>query len=321
MLDPVLLQTFLAIAQTRSFTQAAERLGLRQSTVSQHIRKLEEEAGRRLFVRDTHSVTTTADGEAMIEFARGILAANERAERYFAGSQLRGRLRFGASEDFVASLLPEVLREFVRTHPLVEFELTVGLSGELNEKLERGELDLVCGKRRPGEDRGRLVWRDRLAWVTGDLRRLDPSTPVPLILYSPPSITREIALAALERCGRPWRIVCTSGSLSGLARRGARRARRHGCLGRLDPDGPCRASERSRPARSRHRRVRSARRRQNLTRTCRRTRRRDPRERHSGVAGNCKLRHRRYCGVLSFPVTRGPHWRVRWRTTSQGGNS
>jgi DNA-binding transcriptional LysR family regulator len=216
MLDPVLLQTFLAIAQTRSFTRTAERLGLRQSTVSQHIRKLEEETRRRLFVRDTHSVTTTADGEAMIEFARGILAANDRAERYFAGSQLRGRLRFGASEDFAASLLPEVLREFVSTHPLVEFELTVGLSGELNEKLERGELDLVCGKRRRGDDRGRLVWRDRLAWVSGDLRRLDPLTPVPLVLYSPPSFTREIALTALEQCGRSWRIVCTSGSLSGL---------------------------------------------------------------------------------------------------------
>jgi DNA-binding transcriptional LysR family regulator len=194
MLDPVLLQTFLAIAQTRSFTRAAERLGLRQSTVSQHIRKLEDDAGRRLFVRDTHSVTMTADGEAMIEFARSILAANERAERYLAGSELRGRLRFGASEDFVMSRLPEVLREFVRTHPLVEFELTVGLSGELNEKLERGELDLVCG----------------------NPPRLDPSTPVPLLLYSPPSITRDIVLAALERSGRSWRIVCTSGSLSGL---------------------------------------------------------------------------------------------------------
>lgn len=216
MLDPVLLQTFVAIFQTRSFTQAAGRLGLRQSTVSQHIRKLEQEAGRRLFVRDTHSVTPTADGEAMIEFARGILAANERAERYFAGSQLRGRLRFGASEDFVASLLPEVLREFVRTHPLVEFELTVGLSGELNEKLAQGELDLICGKRRPGEDRGRLVWRDRLVWVAGAGQRLEPAAPVPLILYSPPSITREIALDALERSGRAWRIVCTSGSLSGL---------------------------------------------------------------------------------------------------------
>jgi DNA-binding transcriptional LysR family regulator len=216
MLDPVLLQTFLAVAQTRSFTQAAERLGLRQSTVSQHIRKLEAEAGRRLFLRDTHSVAMTADGEAMIEFARSILAANERAQRYFAGSQVRGHLRFGTSEDFVASRLPEVLREFVRTHPLIDVELTVGLSGELNEKLGRGELDLVCGKRRPGEDRGRLVWRDRLVWVAGDLRPLDPSAPVPLILYSPPSITREIALAALERGGRAWRIVCTSGSLSGL---------------------------------------------------------------------------------------------------------
>jgi DNA-binding transcriptional LysR family regulator len=216
MLEPILLQTFLTVAEMRSFTQAAERLGLRQSTVSQHIRKLELEAGRRLFVRDTHSVTVTADGEAMIEFARNILAANERAERYFAGSQLRGRLRFGASEDFVASRLAEVLREFVRTHPLVDVELTVGLSGELNQKLDRGELDLVCGKRRQGEDHGRLIWRDRLVWVSGDQRPFDPSAPTPLILYPPPSITREIALAALERDGCAWRIVCTSGSLSGL---------------------------------------------------------------------------------------------------------
>jgi DNA-binding transcriptional LysR family regulator len=216
MLEPVLLQTFLTVAETRSFTQAAERLSLRQSTVSQHIRKLEQEAGRRLFVRDTHSVTVTADGEAMIEFARNILAANQRAERYFAGSQLRGRVRFGASEDFVASRLPEVLREFVRAHPQVDVELTVGLSGDLNQKLGRGELDLVCGKRRPGEDQGRLIWRDRLVWVSGESALFDPSAPTPLILYPPPSISREIALAALERSGRVWRIVCTIGSLSGL---------------------------------------------------------------------------------------------------------
>jgi DNA-binding transcriptional LysR family regulator len=216
MLEPVLLQTFLTVAETRSFTQAAERLGLRQSTVSQHIRKLEQEAGRRLFVRDTHSVTVTADGEAMIEFARNILAANQRAERYFAGSQLRGRLRFGASEDFVASRLPEVLREFVRAHPQVDVELTVGLSGDLNQKLGRGELDLVCGKRRPGEDHGRLIWRDRLVWVSGESALFDPSAPTPLILYPPPSISREIALAALEHSGRVWRIVCTIGGLSGL---------------------------------------------------------------------------------------------------------
>jgi DNA-binding transcriptional LysR family regulator len=216
MFSPDHLQTFLAVAQTRSFTQAAERLRLRQSTVSQHIRKLEEQAGRRLFVRDTHSVATTPDGEAMIEMARGILSANDRAQRYFSASQLRGRLRFGTSEDFVTSRLPDVLRDFVHTHPLVEFELTVARSAQLNERLARGELDLICGKRPPGDERGRVVSRDRLTWVAAKGYQAPPDAPAPLILFSPPSIMRDIALAALERGSRPWRIVCTSDSLSGI---------------------------------------------------------------------------------------------------------
>src|SRR5215472_17216143 len=174
MLDPVLLESFLAVAQARNFSEAGRRLGLRQSTISQRIRKLEEAAGRRLFVRDTHSVVLTADGEAMEGFARSILEADERARRYFAGSQLRGRVRFGASEDFVASRLPEVLADFVRQHPLVDLALTVDLSATLYQLLDQGELDLVLGKRRGGDDRGRLVWRDRLAWIGTEDARIDP---------------------------------------------------------------------------------------------------------------------------------------------------
>ena len=215
-LDPVLLESFLAVMQTRNFSEAGRRLGLRQSTVSQHIRKLEAEARRRLFVRDTHSVVPTADGEAMEGFARSIIEANERAQRYFAGSQLRGRVRFGASEDFVTSRLPEVLRDFVRLHPLVDLELTVDLSATLYQMLDSGDLDVALCKRRADDDRGRLVWRDRLAWIGTEATRIDPGQPLPLILYTPPSITRTVALETLERAGRPWRVVCSSGSLSGL---------------------------------------------------------------------------------------------------------
>ncbi|MBV9863704.1 MAG: LysR family transcriptional regulator [Alphaproteobacteria bacterium] len=214
--DPVLLNTFVEVAKARSFTEAGRRLGLRQSTVSQHVRKLEQAAGRRLFVRDTHNVTTTPDGEAMLGLAQGILDANDRARRYFAGSELRGRLRFGASEDFVLSRLPEVLRDFIRVHSAVDLELTVALSGALFEELEAGRLDLVLAKRRPGEERGRLVRRERLVWVAINPAVADPDRPLPLILYPPPSISRAIALEALERAGRSWRIVCTSASYSGL---------------------------------------------------------------------------------------------------------
>src|SRR6202012_914092 len=84
------------------------------------------------------------------------------------------------------------------------------------QMLDDGELDLALCKRRTGDERGRLVWRDRLAWIGADATRIDPAQPLPLILYTPPSITRTAALETLERAGRPWRIVCSSGSLSGL---------------------------------------------------------------------------------------------------------
>ncbi|MGI5135741.1 LysR substrate-binding domain-containing protein [Streptomyces sp. CA-106110] len=216
MYDPSQLRTFLAVSQTLSFTQAARRLGVRQSTVSQHVRRLEEAAGRQLFSRDTHSVELTEDGEAMLGFARRILEVHEQATAFFTGTRPRGRLRFGASEDFVLTRLPEILERFRYDHPEVDLELTVELSGTLHEQLAAGRLDLVLAKRRPQDPRGELIRHDRLVWIGAERLRLDPDRPVPLIVYPPPGITRARALAALEEQGRAWRIVCTSGSLNGL---------------------------------------------------------------------------------------------------------
>ncbi|CAM5239841.1 LysR family transcriptional regulator [Streptomyces tanashiensis] len=214
MYEPTQLRTFLAVAQTLSFTRAADRLGLRQSTVSQHVRRLEEATGRPLFARDTHRVELTEDGEAMLGFARTILQAHERAAAFFGGTRLRGRLRFGASEDFVTTRLPEILESFRREHPEVDLELTVELSGTLQARLAAGRLDLILAKRRGTESEGRLVWEDTLVWIGAPGLRLDPDRPVPLILYPPPGITRARALEALEAQGRAWRIACTSSSLS-----------------------------------------------------------------------------------------------------------
>src|SRR5690349_5300700 len=77
-LDPVLLTSFLAVAEARSFTSAGRKLHLQQSTVSQHVKRLEDTVGRRLFVRDTHSVKLTQDGAAMLEFAKRVLEIEHR---------------------------------------------------------------------------------------------------------------------------------------------------------------------------------------------------------------------------------------------------
>ncbi|HEY2205071.1 MAG TPA: LysR family transcriptional regulator [Pseudonocardia sp.] len=217
MFDPVQLRSFVTVAQTLSFTRAAERLELRQSTVSQHVRKLEAAAGRTLLARDTHSVALTTDGEAMREFATAILDTTSRAMAYFGGAQIRGRLRFGVSEDLVLTRLTAVLAAFRRRHPLVDLELTVGLSENLEQQADHGELDLLFAKRSPGRAGGTPVWRDRFVWVAGaDLPPLAATDTVPLVSYPPPSLSRAAAIAALENQGRHWRLACTSDSLSGL---------------------------------------------------------------------------------------------------------
>jgi DNA-binding transcriptional LysR family regulator len=215
--DPVQLRSFLAVARGRSFTGAARELGLQQSTVSQHVRKLERAAGRPLFLRDTHTVLLTADGEAMLGFARSLVDIHEQAQGYFAGSELRGRLRFGVSQDLALTQLPRILRDFRHTHPLVDVELAIELSGTLQRRLKAGELDLVFAKRTAGQTGGQLVYRENLVWLGGGGLRMDDAGPVPLVCYPPPSITRARALEVLEAARRPWRAVCTSASLNGLA--------------------------------------------------------------------------------------------------------
>jgi len=164
-LNAEVLRTFAAVAETKSFTLAAQRLGLGQSTVSQHIQRLESRVGRAVLTRDTHSVALTPDGDALLDLVRRVLDAHDSIERYASGARLRGRLRLGIAEDFVIAGLHDVLAAFAVQHPSVDLELTVGLSVGVLERFDAGEVDVVFAKRRPGDTRGRVAWRERLVWI------------------------------------------------------------------------------------------------------------------------------------------------------------
>lgn len=216
MLDPDLLRTFLAVERAGGFTAAGRVLGLRQSTVSGHIARLEQAVGRELIRRDTRNLALTADGAAMVGFAHHILDAQAAADRYFSQSEPTGLIRLGASDDLVSAELPDVLVEFQRSHPGVDLELIVGLSENLKTRMAAGELDIMVAKRLPGEKHGELLWRDKLVWA-GRPGLTDIVDPVPIVTYPPPSLTRRVALRELERVRRSWRIACVSDSLLGLA--------------------------------------------------------------------------------------------------------
>lgn len=211
-----LLETFAAVVDAGSFTGAARTLGVRQSTVSQKIARLEATARLRLLDRDTHRLSLTLHGERLLEHARAVIDAHLRLARSLTDTPLRGRLRLGASEDFVLSALPDVLATFARRHPEVDLELRAGLSEDLYDAFDAGRLDLVLVKRRAGDRRGTLVWREAIRWVGHAELRIDPNEPLPLLLYPAPSVTRARALETLAAIDRRWRIAFTSASLTGL---------------------------------------------------------------------------------------------------------
>jgi len=216
--DPQQLRTFLAVAQSLSFTAAAHQLGLRQPTVSQQIRRLEEAVGRELFVRDTRSVSLTADGESLAGFARSILAAHEQAVGFFTGSGLAGRLRLGVTDDLALTQIPRILRGFRELYPRIELELTVSQSGVLQRRVESNHLDLAFVKRLAGPvpARGALVRRDQLVWASIESTRVAADEPVRLVVYQAPSDTRTAAMQALAGIGRGHRIGCTVRGVNGV---------------------------------------------------------------------------------------------------------
>ncbi|WP_051198855.1 LysR family transcriptional regulator [Gordonia shandongensis] len=220
-LDPVQLRTFVAVAGQLGFSAAARRLGLSQSAVSRHVRALEDEVGEPLLDRDTHTVRLTAAGEIFLGYARRILDLTDEAVETLGATGPRGLVRFGVSEDFALTRLPDFLRRFTAAHPHIDLEFTVELSVVLHRLLRTGELDAVLAMRIDDTSGGDAFrsWpliRDRQVWIGVEGFELAAGEPVPLVLYPRPSLTRDAALDALGAAGRAHRTVATSGSLSGL---------------------------------------------------------------------------------------------------------
>jgi len=138
------LRAFLAIAETGTFTAAAERVHVTQAAISMQIRQLERETGAKLFVRAPRRVILTEAGEKLLDRAQLILREYDAALEELAaltGAE-KGRLRIGSASAMVsADPLPHILRELRKTHPGVETSVASGTSAELVQRILSGELD------------------------------------------------------------------------------------------------------------------------------------------------------------------------------------
>ncbi|GAA4110908.1 LysR substrate-binding domain-containing protein [Streptomyces hundungensis] len=136
---------FVAVAETRHFTRAAERVHVSQPSLSQQIKALENELGAELFSRARGNIALTDAGEALLPLARRILADADtaRIEVQELAQLRRGRVRLGATPSLCTGLLPDVLRAFHDRHPGIQLLIEEGGSHDLVRELARGALDLA----------------------------------------------------------------------------------------------------------------------------------------------------------------------------------
>lgn len=138
------INTFIRVAQMKSFSRAAESLGYSQSAVTVQIRLLEEELNVQLFDRVGRQVTLTGAGEQFLTGACSIVYEINKAVFSVTGpGELRGTLHIGVIESISAVKLPAILSRFRTLHPKASVRITIGTPEELIEKMERSELDLI----------------------------------------------------------------------------------------------------------------------------------------------------------------------------------
>jgi DNA-binding transcriptional LysR family regulator len=215
-LDSDLLRTFIAIADSGSFTKGADRIYRSQSAVSLQIKRLEEILGDRVFERQARGVSLTPVGEKLRPVAQRIVNILDVTIGELRKDALEGSIRIGIPDEYGETLLPEVIGGFARNHPRVEVAVRCGFSASFPDALARDEIDLAVYSVESPVPGSTLLRREKTFWVVSKNHSVHEQDPVPVALFDRACWWRDQALEALDSSEKRYRVVYTSESVTGV---------------------------------------------------------------------------------------------------------
>lgn len=217
LLELDVLRTFVAIAETGSFTTAAAAVFRTPSAVSMQIKKLEEVLGRSVFTRDARSVSLTTDGEMLLAYARRMLAINREAVSKFVMPDISGVVRLGSPDDYGERVLPSVLKRFAQTHPSIAVDVTIDQSVNLRKRLANRQLDLTLVTCTEGVEQAdmEILLTEPIAWAGAKGGCAYMREPLPVSLWEEGCAWRNGAVKALGEAGRDYRVAYLSAHTAG----------------------------------------------------------------------------------------------------------
>lgn len=212
-----LLRTLISVVDLRSFTKAAQALGVTQPAVSAQIKRLQMLLGSEILDKSAPGVTLTPMGEMVVNHARRLLSINDHILGLAAPQPESQIIRIGVPGDYVSPQLPWTLAEFKTRWPDVKFAVRNGVSQMLREELRQGLLDLVIGLSATPSLDARQQWSEPLVWVRGPRIPFFQDERIPLVSYGEDCVFHRAAVEALQKVGRLHDTVYISASTTGLA--------------------------------------------------------------------------------------------------------
>lgn len=214
-LSAELLRTFVTINDTGGFIRAAEHLHKTQSTVSQHVKRLEQEVQSTLFSPDGRSRVLTPAGEIFLGYARRMLALQDEAIIAVTEPSAEEEVRLGVSHSLSEGVLPEILGQFTTAYPNIRMEVETGFSADLLKDFDSGEYDLILTMETQPSG-GQILGSELLVWIGREGFEWSPARPLPFASYGGSCPFRQLGARLLDQAGIPWKQVYSTNSLSGL---------------------------------------------------------------------------------------------------------
>jgi DNA-binding transcriptional LysR family regulator len=215
-IDPDLLRTFLAFADSGSLSRAAAAVGRTPSAITSQMRRLEDTIGSPLIEPSGRGRILTVAGEELVGHSRRILDVHRQALLSLQGARAEGRISIGATQDFAECGIPRLLRLFATTHPGVTIDLRIGRSADLSEHYANGQIDVLLTMRSGPNADEIASFPEPMVWLCSSEGLVAESDTLPLALLDAPCGFRGAALAALDARQRNYRIASTSSSVAGL---------------------------------------------------------------------------------------------------------
>jgi DNA-binding transcriptional LysR family regulator len=212
-----LLRTLIAVVDLRSFTRAANFLGVTQPAVSAQIKRLQVLLGGEMLDKSAPGVTLTAKGEIVVNYARRLLSINDQILDVTRRSHMVDILRIGIPIDYFEGAILRALADFRAKHSHLQIHIRADSSEPLLRDLRRGEFDLVVAASDAAQAaEARYSWLEETAWGAVSPAVFEADRPVPLAVLGESNLSRRLSVAALEQAGQPYEIVYVGGSFAGL---------------------------------------------------------------------------------------------------------